>query len=282
MRIAHVILVDKNPVQILRLLKRIYHRDADIYIHIDLRCPLVDYHEVMHFKNVRMIQPRGDLGGAGFSRVETMINAMRMVMHAGKEYDYVNFMSGEDYPLQAPAHFLDYLQQHKEFEFIGSQSCEGSEPAISDGGPFDFSAPARSVWLRVMGLLSPGEAVPDNYIIRRGSPWMVLTGLAVLYILKFVAGDPGFVRYFKRVEAPCEFFFQTILYNSPFRSRMRNDHFHYGEGAENGVTLKTLTIKDKEQLLASDRLFARKFDMAVDSSILDVLDGRMLSYSLIK
>ena len=38
---------------------------------------------------------------------------------------------------------------------------------------------------------------------------------------------------------------------------------------------KTFTANDTELLLASDALFARKFDMTVDSTIFDLLESKL-------
>ena len=276
MRIAHIILVDRNPIQIVRLVRRIYHRNADIFIHIDRSCPVSEYAEVIQFKNVRRVASGRDLGVTGFDRVEAMLDSMQSVMESDKEYDYVHFMSGEDYPLQTPDRFFEYLEEHGEVEFMITQPA-GEPAAARTQAPVE-----RTLWQRFFHLISAGGKIPDGFMIRTGPQEMTLTSLAVLYILKFVSDNPGLVRYFRRLDRPGECFFQTILYNSPFRTRMSNELFHYAEEAGNDTVPATLTIKDKDKLLASGRFFARKFDIAVDAAILDVLDNRMLSYSLIK
>jgi hypothetical protein len=142
--------------------------------------------------------------------------------------------------------------------------------------------PARRLLEKAVNRILPERIFPYPYVIRKGPQWMCLTMGAVKYTLDFVSKNPRYGRYFRTVHAPDEFFFQTILYNSSFRPKLRNEIFHYIDWSEKKKNPKTLTIEDLDKLNASPLFFARKFDMAVDTSILNKLDERMAAYSLRK
>ena len=55
---------------------------------------------------------------------------------------------------------------------------------------------------------------------------------------------------------------------------MVNDNLRYIDWSEGKDSPKTLTIADKDAILASPKLYARKFDMAKEPGVLDFLDSR--------
>jgi len=86
-----------------------------------------------------------------------------------------------------------------------------------------------------------------------------------------VATNRSFVRFFRHVLIPDELFFQTIVMNSRFRDDVVNDTLHYVDwDADPGPAI--LTVADVDRIETSGKLFARKFDVAVDSEVLDLLD----------
>jgi hypothetical protein len=62
--------------------------------------------------------------------------------------------------------------------------------------------------------------------------------------------------------------------NSPLRDTVFNDNLRYIAWTTKGSSHPALlTIEDKDSLLASSKLFARKFDTELDEQILDIIDG---------
>jgi hypothetical protein len=75
--------------------------------------------------------------------------------------------------------------------------------------------------------------------------------------------NPKMKRFFKFSWAPDEFLFQTILLNSPFANQVINENCHYYKHPPQTPSPKTfLPWKIMMISLASDRLYARKFDMS--------------------
>ena len=69
-----------------------------------------------------------------------------------------------------------------------------------------------------------------------------------------------------------EFFYATILMNSPYKDSIVNDNLRlitWEDGSANPVILRQ---KDMELIQKSDKLFARKFDTHVDAKILQELE----------
>ena len=62
--------------------------------------------------------------------------------------------------------------------------------------------------------------------------------------------------------------FQTLVMNSPYADK-RMDYLHYIDWSEGRSNPKILSMTDYENLMASDKLMARKFDITVDRDVLE-------------
>ena len=79
-------------------------------------------------------------------------------------------------------------------------------------------------------------------------------------------------NYFKTVFAVDEVFFQTILVNSPYKDTLVNYNLRYIELDAQRRPIN-LTMADADKLTKTEALFARKFDRAVSTEVLDYLDS---------
>jgi hypothetical protein len=83
-------------------------------------------------------------------------------------------------------------------------------------------------------------------------------------------------RFFKFSWAPDEFLFQTILLNSPFAGQVINENCHYYKHPPQTPSPKTFDLSDFNDIIASDRLYARKFDMSKSPELFDNIDEFLL------
>jgi hypothetical protein len=84
-----------------------------------------------------------------------------------------------------------------------------------------------------------------------------------------------FVKYFQFSHISDEFFFQTMLINSPLKDTIVNNSLRYirwssGSYVPNPIVLDKTYFDD---MTTSDKLFARKFDLTKDAQVLDMLDA---------
>jgi hypothetical protein len=60
--------------------------------------------------------------------------------------------------------------------------------------------------------------------------------------------------------------------NSSFKDSVIPDNYRYLDWSQGGPNPKILTVQDFEALKKTDKLLARKFDIKIDTTILDMLD----------
>ncbi len=118
----------------------------------------------------------------------------------------------------------------------------------------------------------------DGYIPYAGSQWFSITKDCMEYILKQVRENKKLVDFFQHTLISDESFFTTIIVNSSYIENIAQNNCRYIKWPETGPHLHPviLTKSDFQSLKNSDKLFARKFDMTVDSEILDLIDKEIL------
>jgi hypothetical protein len=106
----------------------------------------------------------------------------------------------------------------------------------------------------------------------KGSNWFCLHKDHVRYILDFLKDNPDYIKFFGTVLCSDEHFFQIILLNSPLKSQIVNDNLRYIPWNSTHSAPVTLDVNNLTDIFASKKFFARKFDIEIDSEVLDAID----------
>ena len=275
MRLAHLILAHNNPQQLERLVKRIAHRDADIYIHLDQKTDITEFDMIKAVPNTFFIKKREKVVWCEYSTILATLNGLEEILASGTTYTHINLLSGNDYPLQTAEHIQQFLFANSGktfmwFEQIFDEWVHG-QARMNNRYWGDYGFKGRYKLSSVMTKILPKRKLPNNMVAYGRSQWLTVTPECAAYSLKYVKDHPNAERFFKMTWAVDEVFFQTILCNSPLRDTLVNDNLRY-------IVLKpdfrpvTYTINDAAALTSSGKFYARKFDQGVDSAIFDYLD----------
>jgi len=277
MKIAHLILAHAQPYQLQRLVRKLYHPDADCYIHLDAKSNAAGFAVLQKIPNVRFIQKRAKVTWGSYSMVQATLNALEEIVASGIQYDYVNLLSGQDYPLNEASFIHQYFALHRGRQFMEFYSVydtwHEAIPRIAKYHLVNYDVPGKYKLEQMANKLLPVRRMPKGLEPVGRSQWFTITLSAVRYILYYLHDHPEVSRFFKLTWAPDEFIFQTILYNSQFREEMVNDNLRYIDWSEVKASPKTLTIKDVAALQQSDCLFARKINMQTDEALVDAIDA---------
>jgi len=105
-----------------------------------------------------------------------------------------------------------------------------------------------------------------------GSMWFGLSRRALEYAMTYMDEHPEFVAHYSKTIIPDESMLATVILNAP-HLRVEIDSLHYtrwsGPGSSHPDTFR---VGDLAELASASRFFARKFDLAQDTQILDELD----------
>jgi hypothetical protein len=282
LKTAYLILAHANPKQLERLVDRLVFPGVDIYIHIDKKANFSHFEFLKQRPYLFFVKERVKVAWGAYSIVQATVNGLKQIESTGISYNIVHLISGQDYPLKTNQEIQDFFAANKDKAFMHTLdvATEWQEaiPRVEYYHFTNFSFAGKFRLEKFFRKLLPKRKMPGNLIAVGRSQWFSITMEHLSYILKYMDEHPEFVRFFNLTWAPDEIVFQTILFDSPFKSQMINENMRYIDWTGGGASPKTLTIDDKNPMANSGMLFARKFDQNTDASILDWIDQELLGW----
>jgi len=293
MKIAYIIITHRHAAQLSRLIQRLDKPGVSFVLHISTNCEPGFYEQVhaayADAPNV-FFTPRIPVYWGDFSIVKASLNAIDTLVKHGIDYDYAIMISGQDYPLQSHQVICDTLAAGNGHQFMEYVDHDDMEPDtrhrlysnhlwIKDKHWWypHYGRPTLKIKVfdGILSLFLPCErTIPNGYRGYKGSFWWYLTRDCIEYIHAFVRSDAGkrLVRFFRFGYHSAEYFYQTLLLNSAYRDQIINTDHRYAIWYEDSGHPKTLGVEDFEALRGSGKLFGRKFDLARNAEIFDLLD----------
>ena len=280
MKIAHLILAHNNPIQLARLVKRLSNKDADVYIHLDLKTDAKEFEHIKELPNTFFIKKNVDVMWCEYSTIQATLNGMEEILATGIPYSHINLLSGNDYPLKNAEHIQQFLSANtgKTFMWYDLIINDWVHGQIRMNTYYlgDYGFPGRYQLTSIINKILPKRKLPGSLTAYGRSQWLTITPECAAYVIKYVKDNRSAARFFRMTWAVDEVFFQTILCNSPLRDILVNDNLRY-IALNEGFRPVTYTIGDADTLTSSGKFYARKFDSNVDSAILDYLDKQALA-----
>lgn len=281
MKIAHVIFAHGKPNQLERLVKSLVQEGGMVLIHLDLKSPLEDYIFLLDYEGVEFVEERHNVYWGGFSLVNAIMSSFRHLCRTDFQFDYLNLMSGQDFPIKPLREFYTFLNQNITSNYIEFYPPthewvrKEAERRIRRYFLTDYKFRGSTFLETLINGILPYKKMPENFKIIGHSVWLVLTNEAVNYLISYFDENPVFIRKFKYSWGADEFLLQSILYNSPFKDTIVNNNLRYIDWSEGKPSPKVLTISDIACIEKSSAYFARKFDEDIDEEVLIYLEDKI-------
>ncbi|MEI6265884.1 MAG: beta-1,6-N-acetylglucosaminyltransferase [Sphingobacteriia bacterium] len=277
MRIAHLIITYTDPQQTYRMIQRMIDPDFDFYIHVDEKLPIISHDFLTQLPNVYLIKNRIKVNWAGFSTIQAEFNSIQEILDTKIQYDFVTLLSGQDYPIATVAEMKSFYEARKGKLLLKYRDFQNEWPEgmarVSRYYMDNFSFPGRYFVEKIMNVVLPKRKPLKGIKFYGDSMFWSLSLDALNYMLEKVDRNKKIKRFYKFTWAPDEFLFQTEILSSPLASKVINENCHYYQHAPNTAHPKWLGVADLDDILKSDRIFARKFSFDVDSEIFNQIDA---------
>jgi hypothetical protein len=273
--IAYLILMHRYPRQFKRLFRAIYDPTNYYLVHVDKRSGVGLQTEIQDFlssfPNASLLKSQSTLWG-GYSLVEAELRGIEQLLKISSEWEFFINLSGQDFPLKSQTHIQDFLSRNKGNDFIKVANQSKFRPEtlsrihnyVTEFGTRILRTPIKRAYL-------PGVT---PYI---GNQWVIMSRK----YCEFVCYSPEverFKRFYRHTFISDEGFFQTVIMNTSYKGMIVNDDKRTIVWVPIGTIKlrpKDFTSKDAEFLLASQGLFARKFDETVDPGIFSILESNL-------
>lgn len=275
MKIAHLLLIHENPLQLKRLIHRLAHPDAKFYIHLDLKKDIKPF-LFLQSKDVKFIVNRVKVQWGAYSIVQATVNGLAEILKSNHNYDYINLLSGQDYPLKSTEKIHEFFKNNPDKAFMHTLSVENewqeAIPRLTKYHLSNYTISGKYALEKWLNFLLPPRKMPNNLIAVGRSQWFSISSQHAEYILTYLQENKNVRRFFELTWGSDEFVFQTILFNSIYQKDMVNDNLRYIDWSEGKASPKVFTINDLPDLLGSEKLFARKFHENIHNAIINELD----------
>ncbi|MBX9733471.1 MAG: beta-1,6-N-acetylglucosaminyltransferase [Chitinophagaceae bacterium] len=281
MKIAHLILAHNKPEQLCRLVNRLAHPDVYVFIHIDKKADIVPFQKLLkEANNVIFVTNRIDIIWGSYRMVQATIEGFKQILAFPVSFDYINLLSGQDYPLTSPNDFLAFLEQHPDKAFMETQDVfsvwKEAIPRLTKYHLVNLRIPGKYQFEKIINRIVPSRKIPEGMSWVGRSQWFIFKPIHAAYCIATLSKYPSLQRFFKYTWGSDEFVFQTLLYNAEFKKDIVNKNYRYIDWSEGEPNPKILRITDFLSIKESNTFFARKFDQDLDPIILDEIDKRLL------
>jgi hypothetical protein len=284
-RLAHILLVHKHPEQVNAFVRQLAgDGNADVYIHVDAKCEDAMVRAIHAGGCVSLLEERVPVAWGDFSVIEATLRLLRAVRASGKTYDFITLNSGQDLLIR---HGLrEHLAANRDRVFLSAKRIEPADPENNAwkirwprvtrnlyDSPFHPYRLLRAALVRCyrwnLNLRPNPLALPEGWSFYRDAQWFCVPGGVADYILDYLDQHPDYCRLFQDALAPDEFFFTTLIMNSPYAAQVTGahlTHLNFGKSLRDKNHPVVATMDDIPSMEDSGRFFARKFDQSLDGN----------------
>ena len=294
---AILMMVHKDFDQVENLIRCLDYEGFDIYLHVDakvLDVPVEMLRGAALVSQVKFVD-RIEVNWGGASQIECELELIDSALRGGN-YSMLHLITGQDLPLHPAEEIWRWFDERREYEFVGFSHCEPRADITDDErqrwctynfftekGQSTFWSKLRSALSRVQYILGVDRTRGSGLTFGKGSAYFSISSDFASWLME----RERLVRSYFCVRSLCcdEVFMQTMLLSSPFVDRLWDpDGDEFSQSARlidwkraEGSSPHTWRIEDFEILThAHDRMFARKFDFAVDPKVIAQLSARIL------
>jgi hypothetical protein len=276
MRFACLIVTYTAPELTTRMIKKLDNGDFDFYIHLDKKVDIETHRELFDMPNVFFIKDRIDVKWAGYTVVQASFNGLKAIRASGKKYEFINLLSGQDYPLKSADYISNFLSKQVGKQLIKHWDFETEwDEAFARIHQYHFTdREFKGVYFlqRIINSLVKRKPPTDLRFYGTSSTFWTLSPECAFYVMDYIAERPKFERFLKFTWGADEFIFQTVIMNSHWKEQVHNNNYRYIDWSGGGSHPRLLTSDDYEKIIQTDNILGRKFNMTVDAHVLDLID----------
>ncbi|CAO1943337.1 unnamed protein product [Urochloa humidicola] len=265
-------------LRVTRLLKAVYHPRNAYLLHLDAgagayeRARLASYarseQAFLEYGNVYVAGKGDALDGRGPSAVAAVLRGAAILLRVGADWDWLVTLGAADYPLVTQDDLLyAFSSVPRDLNFIDHRpDSETYNVVVLDQNLLQSTNAEIS-------LSSGHREKPDAFELFRGSPWPILSRAFVEHCVAAPDNLPRtLLMYFSNTLDAAEFYFQTVMANSPrFRNSTVNHSVRLDVPPPQGADQQQSRY---DALVGSGAAFAGRF--GDDEALLQRIDEEVL------
>lgn len=278
---AFVITAYQNPDYLSTLVNSITQEGNHAYVHIDAKSTMDVQDLTLNNPELVSVYKQYAVNWGGYNHLLAIIFLLKQIPDG---VEYVHTISGQDALVRSKAQF-DSFFSNQEGAFMSLTPLEDTEIGVQrrvEGYNLfpnaDSRKPVHKILNRGMWLIRKALRMNKRQIggfdrIYKGMIWVSLPYAQVKYVLQYIEDNPSYMKRLKHTLLPEEFFFQTILMNSPYKDTIVPHNLRYTLWIEkHGSAPAILDEKDYAGIIDSNCYFARKIVMPYSKQLLNLIE----------
>lgn len=301
----YLILSHFNPYQLSRLINRLNDEYSFFYLHIDKKTEIAPFKSVINSHNIMFIKERIGCIWGDFSIVKATLNLIYNVIK-NQHHHFTILLSGQDYPIKKTETLNYFLKENCVYNFIdispavalwetykdrtekyrfnhsaqkGDFSICKSLPlatSVEKSNAFKYLKNGKISIAQYLQLLEKRVPIFKNQY--GGSQWWAFNYDTLEAVYSFIVNNyKDLIDYYRYTHCADELFFQTILFHLAQKKKsikIKPSLTYVNWNRTNCALPVTFNKDDISELIHQpyNKLFARKFDAAYCSEILDKID----------
>jgi len=300
MKIAYLISAFKDPQHLKNLVKALDSEGCMFFIHVDRKMDIRHFKNRFRQDNVVFIKDRVFVYWATYSQVVFQMKLIKAALDYGIAFDKLFMLSGQDYPLWSNDRIHQWVEQTKGKDMISGICIDSDEVAEKNKQIYRLCRPQTDIrWigaqfnslvsktirktLKTIGIRKELSLNVNGKIwhLYKGSDYFAITLDTARFVFDTLNANKEIQEYFESSFAPSETCIHTILFNNPEYAAKANLH----KGPYKSLAaltplhhivydpiIKVWTNDDYDELISSDKMFARKFETGISDSLIEHLN----------
>lgn len=294
----YLIIAHKSPKQLERQILKLSENHSFFYVHIDSKTDIRLFNHLELIKNVVLIKERENCIWGDFSQVKATLNLIKNVLKYHNE-GFCVLMSGNDYPIKSSAHINEFIEKNSNKIFINydNNGYEWIKDRIekyrininAERGNFIFlqGLNKKTIKAYLEKRITAKQLFLIGFIKRKlnidmkfygGSNWWAMNIQNLKTVNNYITHNKKYLFNFFVYSHCCdEIFFHSIIMHIkelllPFELERSLTYDNWNrKNCPLPVTFKKEDLKELQEQ-PDNKLFARKFDINIDTQILDDID----------
>lgn len=288
--IAFLLVVHNNPEQVNLFLKQILmYSNSYIYIHVDAK-HLNIIPAILKNERVMIVPKHFDIQWGDYTQIQAN-NYLIQFASSQRHHDYYSLHSGADLLIRPMNELIDYLEDTNQYAYC---ECTRLPSHWQYGGGFgrlalkwpkcfrrrlNRNSPMRylrSVYGKLYGIgVIPGKKLPEQYLYYGGADWFTMRSDCALNVLKFSQKEQEFELLFIDSLSGAEIYYVSIFEMTKGDCALDDKNMlRYIDWEDRGQILSvgspnTCMMEFVKDIENSQAFFARKFDLNIDSAIVE-------------
>lgn len=262
MRHAFLIIAHHEPELLRTLVTLIDHPMCDIYIHIDRKSDMNLFKDInTRQSKIEFIQDRINVRWGDYSQILTEIKLFDAA-HKKGEYSYYHLLSGVDLPLKPIGTILKWFEDNDGYEYLGAHPAPKKFQKRMYRKYFFITRKRNIATSVILGLEKiMGLKWNTGTDVWMSSNWGSFTDG---FVSQIILNRDWIEKHFKYSFCGDELYKSTLMHHLGLEKNDRGSLLHVDWEKGNPYTFQD---DDYEDLIRSDKMFARKFSIKQESLI---------------